>query len=106
MRETDKGYPIAIIWVCDSLVDHAERIAYWAGRFGLAMAGDLLLCVLTPDDISEHSTAECERRLASVQHSVDKVYWLGPCHPTAPHLTRFTDLPRDLESTRASVLCL
>ena len=106
VRETDKGYPVAIIWVCDTVVDHAERIAYWAGRFGLATAGDLLLCVLTLDDTSEHSTAECERRLAAVQHSVDKVYWLGLGHPTASHLTRIADLPRDLESTRAAVLCL
>ena len=106
VRETDKGYPVAIIWVCDSVVDHAERIAYWAGRFGLATAGDLLLCVLTPDRATAHSTADHERKLAAVQHSVDKVYWLGPCHPTAPHLTRIADLQRDLESTRASVLCL
>ena len=107
VRETYKGYPIAIIWVCDTLVDHAaERIAYWAGRFGLATAGDLLLCVLTRDDTSTHSTAERERQLAAVLHSVDKVHWLGKGHPTAPHLTRFTDLPRDLETTRASVLCL
>ena len=107
MRETDKGYPVSIIWVCNALVDHAaERIAYWAGRFGLATAGDLLLCVLTQDDTSTHSTAERERQLAAVLHIVDNVYWLGQGHPTAPHLTRFTDLPRDLETTRASVLCL
>ena len=106
VRETDKGYPIAIIWVCESLVDHAERIAYWAGRFGLATAGDLLLSVLTPDRATAHSTADQERKLAAVQHTVDKVYWLAPGHPTASHLTRIADLPRDLESTRASVLCL
>ena len=103
----DKGYPVAIILVCNTLVDHAaERIAYWAGRFDLATAGDLQLCVLTQDDTGTRSTAERERQLAAMLHSVDKVYWLGQGHPNAPHLTRFTDLPRDLESTRASVLCL
>ena len=106
VREMDRGYPVAIIWVCDSLSEQAERIAYWAGRFGLATAGDLLLCVLTPDCATTYATAECERKEAAVLHAVDRVYWLGPGHPTAPHQTRLADLPRDLESTRASVLCL
>lgn len=106
VRETDRGYPVAIIWVCDTVADDAERIAYWAGRFGLATAGDLLLCVMTPDCATTYPTAECERKAAAMQHAVDRVYWLGPGHPTSPNQTRLADLPRDLESTRASVLCL
>ena len=106
VRETDKGYPVAIIWVCDAIADGAERIAYWAGKFGIASAGDLLLCVLTPNRAPKCTAAQRERKEAMVKHAVDKVYWLSNGHPSAPHLTRYEDLVPAIESARASVLHL
>ena len=106
VRETDKGYPVATIWVCDAIADAAERIAYWASKFGIGTAGDLLLCILTPNRAPKCTAAQRERNEAMVMHAVDKVYWLGSGHPTANHLTRYEDLHPAIESARASVLHL
>lgn len=104
VRESDKGYPVAIIWVCDAVADGAERIAYWAGKFGLGTVGDLCLCVLTLGRASDCTAAERERKEAIVMRTVDKVYWLGVGHPTDRRLTRFADLQGDVVCARGSVL--
>ena len=106
VREIDKGYPVAIIWVSDAIADGAERVAFWAGKFGLETVGDLRLCVLTLNRAPACTAADRERKEAMVMHAVDKVYWLGVGHPTEHRQTRYSDLQADLNTARASVLGL
>ena len=104
VREIDKGYPVAIIWVSDAMSDGAERVAYWAGKFGLETVGDLRLCILTLNRAPNCTAADRERKEAIVMHAVDKVYWLGQGHPTDHRLTRYRDLQADMVTARAAVL--
>lgn len=106
VREIDKGYPVAIIWVSDAIADGAERVGFWAGKFGLETVGDLRLCVLTLNRAPDCPAGDRERKEAMVMHAVDKVYWLGQGHPTDRRLTRFPDLPADLVAARSAVLGL
>ena len=104
VREIDEGYPVAVIWVCDAIAYDAERIAYWAGKFGLQTVGDLRLCILTLNRAPNCTAADRERKEAMVMHAVDKVYWLGVGHPTDRRQTRFCDLEADVVTARAAVL--
>ena len=106
VRETQVGYPVAVIWVNECLDDDAERIAYWASKFHVETAQDLRVSVLTLDRPSPRATAERERKEALVLNAVDKVYWIGQGHPTDHRLTRLADLPTDIRHARNSVLHL
>lgn len=104
VREVDEGYPVAVVWVCAAVAEGADRIAYWAGKFGLGTVGDLRLCVLTLGRAPDCTAAERERKEAMVMQAVDKVYWLGVGHPDDLRLTRFGNLQGDVVGARGWVL--
>ena len=106
IRETKVGFPVAVMWVTESLTDDAERIAWWGTEFDIAMAQDLRVGVLTLDRQSHCHPAQRERKEALVFHAVDKVYWLGVGHPNDRRLTNFTELLDDVVAARAAVLHL